>query len=57
MLAIAFSLPIIALTLVVGIFVPWLGLHLELRHRAQRRLDAERAHVIDQQRSTIDTDR
>ena len=57
MLAIAFSLPIIALALAVGVFVPWLGLHLELMHRVERRNAAElaeRARVIADQQATID---
>ncbi len=56
MLAIAFSLPIIALALAVGVFVPWLGLHLELIHRVERRNAAElaaRARIIEDQQATI----
>lgn len=53
MLAIVFSLPIILLALAIGVFLPWLGLRLELMHRAQQRaqaiLDAQCALIADQQ--------
>ena len=40
MFAIVFSLPLISLALAVGVFLPWLGLHLELMHRAEQRHQA-----------------
>ncbi len=57
MIAIVLSLPLITLTLVVGIFLPGLALRLELRHRRERRLSTElteRQRIIDEQASTID---
>lgn len=56
-IAMAISLPLIALIAAIGIFVPALGLRLELAHRAQRRntlLLVRQARVIEDQQATID---
>jgi hypothetical protein len=54
MLAMIFTLPLIALTLAIGVFVPWLGLRFELMHRAERRLAAAKTRIIEQQETTIE---
>jgi hypothetical protein len=56
MLAMIFSLPIISLTIAVGVFLPWLGLRLELTHRAERRAAAmleAQAQLIEEHEATI----
>jgi len=56
MFAMIFSLPLISLVIAVGVFLPWLGLRMELSLRAERRhtlmLEAQ-ARVIEDQQATI----
>jgi len=57
MLAVIFALPLIALTLAIGVFVPWLGLRFELMHRAELRLAAAleaKTRIIEEQEATIE---
>jgi len=56
MIAMIFSLPLIFLVIAVGVFLPWLGLRLELMHRAEQRstllLEAQ-TRIIEDQQATI----
>lgn len=57
MIAMIFSLPLISLIIAVGVFLPWLGLRLELMHRGEQRdalLLVAQARVIEDQRATIE---